>query len=152
LDRATVLQVRNPVNAFAELAEMQIVNPVKARRRTAHKLAQQNALQERDQLCRLWQKWHQERVDALLAGPCGDAARVLIRFLETITLEQGSELIALVRNAYWSEADSNTRFLILGLIDSRIAQLREQHGLAPFDDALPDEPPTVFQIVREVMA
>ena len=52
----------------------------------------------------------------------------------------------------WYGADSDTRFQVLRLIDMALVQLRERHGLPPFNDALPDEPPTVFQIIREELA
>jgi hypothetical protein len=34
------------------------------------------------------------------------------------------------------------------MIDDAITRLREQNGLPPFDDAIFDEEPTVFQICK----
>ena len=69
-----------------------------------------------------------------------------------MTLEQGDELIALVDRGPWRTADPDIRFTVLPLVDGSIAHLRERHGLAPFDDSLDDDPLTVFQIVRGMLA
>jgi hypothetical protein len=43
--------------------------------------------------------------------------------------------------------------LLLGLIDTRIIYLRINEGLSPIDDSIPfsDEPPTAFEIIREIL-
>jgi hypothetical protein len=135
---------------FAEFAEQAIVAPRKARLRAAE-LKKQKALQERNKLFGLWKKWHRNQVELLLAGGYKDAAQELIGFLETFTLTDGLELIELVRCGPWRHADDDTRFQVLRLVDRAIAHLREARALPPFDDALPGEPPTVFQIIREVL-
>jgi hypothetical protein len=136
---------------FAALADRQIVAPRKARLRAAQERterARQKALEERHELFRLWQKQQRQQVEALLHGSHGAAVHELAGFLEQMTLTSGSELIELVRRGPWREADSDTRFQVLRLIDGALAQLREHHDLPPFDDALPGEPLTVFQIIR----
>jgi hypothetical protein len=137
---------------FATFADTAIVAPRKARIQAAEARAErkrQEALEERGKLFRLWQHWHRQQVEQLRAGPYAAAVHELAGFLETLSLTSGPELIKLVRRGPWRDADPDTRFQILRLIDAALVQLRERRGLAPFNDALPDEPPTVFQIIRD---
>jgi hypothetical protein len=120
----------------------------RAPRRT--KAAEKKALQERENLFHFWWRWCHERVEALLAGPPGGAAQTLLEFLQTMSLDQGPQLIELVRAGDWHRTDSDVRFEILSLINAAITALHEQHGLPPFDDALPDEEPTAFLVIREM--
>jgi hypothetical protein len=39
----------------------------------------------------------------------------------------------------------------LGWIDGAIIRVRVQTRLPPFDDALEDEPPTAFQVIRKLL-
>lgn len=134
---------------WEKLAEKQIVSPRKARLRAAEK-RQQKALVERDLLFKMWQDWHAERRKDLLNGSHADAAFELINFLERMTLYDGAALLALIEAGPWRNADDDTKFLVLSLIDGDIAYLREREGLPPFDDDLGDDP-TVFQIIRELL-
>jgi hypothetical protein len=138
--------------AFEVLAARQISAPRKARARTAERRAAEKALRERDKQCAAWRRWQQKQFEELLAGPYGACARPLVAFLNALTLDQAPELITLVECGPWRSADPETRYQILRRIDSSIARARERAGLAPFDDALPDEPPTAFQIIREALA
>jgi hypothetical protein len=57
-----------------------------------------------------------------------------------------------VRNARWLlDADMATRQAALSAISSRLITLRLINGYPPIDDALPGEPDTVFQIVRDAL-
>jgi hypothetical protein len=126
---------------------------VKARQRAAEKrraTAAEKALAERDDLFHLWKLHRQERLEALLAGPHGAAARELVAFLQTMTLADGNRLVEFVRAADWARADADTRFEILSLINSAIVAMRERANLPPINDALPHETPTTFIIIREM--
>jgi hypothetical protein len=137
---------------FATFADAAIVAPRKARMRAAETRAErkrQEALEERSKLFRLWQQWHRQQVEQLRIGPYGAVIQELGGFLETMSLESGTDLIELVRRGPWRDVDADTRFQVLRLIDAALMQLREKYGLPAFDDALPGEPLTVFQIIRE---
>jgi hypothetical protein len=141
------------VNAFIDYAERSTPASVKARQRAAEKrraTAAEKALAERDDLFHLWKLHRQERLEALLAGPHGAAARELVAFLQTMTLDDGDRLVEFVRAAGWARVDADTRFEILSLINSAIVAARERAKLPPIDDALPDETPTTFIIIREM--
>jgi hypothetical protein len=145
------------VNAFLELAERQMSAPRKARERAAEKRAQtkaEKALADRDQLFQLWRKWHREQCDALLTGSYGEAGHELVAFLDTMSLEQAPNLIALVERGPWRSANPDARYHVLRLIDGHIAHLRERAGLAPFEDSLPftGEAPTAFEVIRGMLA
>ena len=138
------------VSRLADFAEKKIVSPRKAILRAVEK-RRQKRLKERDQLFRLWQKWHKERKAALLAGEWGEAAQELADFLEQMSLEDAPALVSLVASGPWREANNDTRFLVLEIISHRIIYVRETNGLDPFDDSLPwsDDEPTAFEIIRE---
>ncbi len=137
-------------NPFTTLAEKQISNPIKARSRATAKRAEKKK-EDQETLHRLWRKWHNERKAALLSGPHAEAANALTTFLESMSLDQGEDLIIML--GPWREADRDTRFVVLSMVSAAIVYLRECHGLAPFDDALPfsDEEPTVFELAREML-
>lgn len=137
-------------NPFEDLAERQISNPMKARMRAAEK-RKRKALEERDILYRQWQKWHAEKRAELLTGLHGAKVQELADLLERMTLEDADELIYMVERQRWIEHDEDTKFGVLELISHAIIYLRENEGLPPFDDALPGEDLTAFQIIREII-
>ena len=140
------------VNAFLDYAE-QVPAAIKARQRAAEKrraTAAEKALAERDDLFHLWKLHRQERLEALLAGPHGAAARELVGFLQAMTLDDGDRLVELVRATGWAHVDVDTKFEVLSLIDIAICAVRERAKLPPIDDALPGEAPTTFIIIREM--
>jgi hypothetical protein len=141
------------VNAFIDFGEKQMSPAVKARQRAAEKrraTAAEKALAERDDLFHLWKLHRQERLDALLTGPHGAAAHELVVFLQTMTLDDGDRLVELARTGGWARVDADTKFEVLSLINSAIVAVRERAKLPPIDDALPDEEPTPFIIIREM--
>jgi hypothetical protein len=141
------------MNAFLEFAEKQTPASVKARRRAVEKRRATEAekvLAERNDLFRLWKRWRRERLETLLAGPHGDAARELVAFLQAMTLDDGKALVEFVRAAGWERADADTKFEVLSLINAAITALHERAKLPPINDALPDEEPTAFLIIREM--
>jgi hypothetical protein len=111
------------MNAFLEFAERQTPASVKSRQRAAEKRrakAAEKALAERDDLLRLWKRWRRERLDELLAGPHGAAARELVAFLQAMALDDGARLVEFVRTAGWARVDADTKFEILSLINTAI--------------------------------
>jgi hypothetical protein len=73
-----------------------------------------------------------------------------LAFFKTMT--GPAALIEFIASGPWGDADSDVRFEILSLLDAVIIRRREKMGLAPFDDALPDQPLNVFLILREQLA
>jgi hypothetical protein len=142
------------VNVWEQFAESQIASPVKARRRAAEKRVQKKALkaaEEEQQLSRGYRKSLAEKREKLLASPYGAQAQALIDFLKGMTIESGGDLIALVEAGPWQNANADTRYEILSLIDRAIMRLRERNGLATFDDGLLTDQPNVSQTIRGVL-
>jgi hypothetical protein len=108
---------------------------------------------ERNFLFAEWKAWHEKRKNELLAGVWSEAAQELSNFLENMGTEDAPALIALVERGPWRRTDQDTRFLVLELISHSIMYLRESHGLAPFDDALPfcNDDLNTFLIIREML-
>src|SRR5258708_1521695 len=135
-------------NAFEQYADKAIGQAAirAAEKRATSKAARQALAQQ--------QRWNQCRHDrqvALLAGPYAGAPKALVGCLAEITLPDGKRLVTTIEQGPWRQADRDTRFEILGLVDIAIVRLREQHRLPPFDDALPGQPPSIFQIIREYL-
>jgi hypothetical protein len=59
----------------------------------------------------------------------------------------------LIERGPWRDADAETKYLLLGLINRRIMYLRQAEGWSPFDDSIPhfDEAATAFEIIREIL-
>jgi hypothetical protein len=142
-------------NPFEALALRQISSPRKAQLRAAEKRAQsrvEKAQLDKETQFVLWREWRRERSDALLAGPYADAARDLIALLNRLRPNAADMLLERVCGGPWRDADPDTRFLILALIDAAIVEMRERNGLPPFDDpVLPDDPLNVFLTLRELL-
>ena len=145
------------LNPFQVVGDRQIVGPRKARMRAAAtrsakvqskldgKKAEQNVLYVQ------WQKWKEDRRKELCEGPHGQAATDLSVFLDAMHMGQAEELIDFVRLGPWQNADRDARFMVLDMISNTITYKREQLGLEPFDDPLPDDEPNAFVIIRDLL-
>jgi hypothetical protein len=116
------------------------------RTRRANKLERE--LADNAHLLRAWRQWHREQLEQALAGPHGAAVAQVIEFLEDMGPQSATALIALLHEHDWRRMDADVRFVVLHEINTAIIKLREQSGLPPFDDALPNERDTGFLIVR----
>ena len=85
---------------------------------------------------------------AALAGPNGELVKELHDALKKLTIDQTEILLNAVELYDWSDVSLGSRYTIISMIDDAIVRLREQNGLAPFDDSIFDEDPTVFEICR----
>jgi hypothetical protein len=139
-------------NLFLNIADQQISAPVKARQRAADRRAQARIDKDeadRERLMKAWCAVQQRQIDDALVGPYGAQIAALLAFLKGLSLVREAELVEFVQADSWHSANADIRFLAMRLIGSRLASLSENAGLAPFDDPLPDEPPSVFLRIRE---
>jgi hypothetical protein len=113
--------------------------------------ALEKELADHSKLLRAWTRWHREQREEALAGPHGTLVARLLEILRGLTLRDGAKLVGLIRAQNWDRVDFDTRFICLHEINERITILREQAGLAPFDDAMPPERTTGFLIIRQAM-
>ena len=110
------------------------------------KLAQQSA-----QL-RSYKRQRRALIRAQLMGPKKIQWLELTRVLRRMTIDDSATLINHVSQATWlHEADLDTRYVALSVIASAIVRLRTVNGYDPFDDSLPGEDPTAFEIIRGIL-
>ena len=98
---------------------------------------------------RRYARHRRNEVKAALKGPDGERWNGLIQELRALSIENPDVIIEYVRSCGWLlNANLHERQFALSLIDDAIVRLRIQNGYPPFDDAIFDEPPTVFEIIR----
>lgn len=148
------------MNPFLDIAETQIAAPVKAKHRASEKRAEarmvrteaEQKLYDQSKLLSQWSAWHRERQQALFDGPFGEDAKKIKSFLRGMEPRSASALVELVRNGEWGKrAGPEIRHEILVMIGRGIIRARERQGLQPFDDSVPGEPPTAYEIIREML-
>lgn len=90
--------------------------------------------------------------DDLCQGQYRREMTALVRLLKTLDMDSADRLTADIMAASWLKAaDLDTRHAVLSMIADAILKLRVRNGMAPFDDAISDEPPTAFQVIRKEM-
>jgi hypothetical protein len=139
---------------FLNIADRQIAAPVKARQRAVERRAEARIDKDeanRERLMRAWCQWQQRQLDDALVGPYGGQITALLAFLKELCLDREVEIVEFIRTDTWHSANADVRFLVMRLIGSRLAELREGAGLPPFDDPLPGEPRSVFLRIREML-
>lgn len=148
------------MNAFLDIADTQMAAPVKAKHRANEKRAAarivpteaEKKLQDKSKLLRQWRTWHREREQALLHGAFGPDIQKIKSFLRSMAPESAPELVRLIKDGEWGRrAGADIRHELLVMIGRNIIRLRERHGLPPFDDSLPGEPPTAYEAIREIL-
>jgi hypothetical protein len=102
-------------------------------------------------LLKWWRAWHREQRDLVLSGPHGTVLSELYRAIKSLEHIQPVQLIGLVRCIDWAKIDADTRLTTLHELNVAITRFREKRGQEPIDDALPDEPLRVFQLIRGIV-
>jgi hypothetical protein len=139
-------------NAFLEAAER--FSPSVKRRiaAIAQREAEDERKQERSTLLKMWAAYKRAQLEALRNGAHGSQIAALEEQLASVTVSTTAALVGIVRDADWLlGADADTRFGVLSLIAGAITHTREEAGLEPFDDGFPDEVPTPFVLIREML-
>jgi len=97
-------------------------------------------LADRERLTRMWRRYHAEQLEQALAGIHSDVMKRLVAQLED--LRSARALVDFIAAQDWESVDADTRAIALFEINRTITALR---------DALPGEPLTAFQIIREII-
>lgn len=144
------------MNAFAALAEEQMAAPAKARARRAELrkplTETEKKLREQSRLMAGWRFAQRQDWKEILKGPHGRQLLAFRRALRRFSTSQASEFVAFVEGQDWiRDADQVSRQTALRLVSTRVAMIREQAGLWPFDDALPGEPDCVWLRCRRAI-
>ena len=151
-------------NPFESLAEQQIAAPVKRKQaamalrlsRSEKDAPQKLTALEKSQHDRgiqtsLWRAAHRDEVAKAKAGPHGAEFMVLEAELRRLTFEGADDLVAFVQASPLRQAPADIRYLALAAIADAIMRLRITNGYAPFDDSLPGEEPTAFEMIRGML-
>lgn len=110
------------------------------------------ALHDRDRLYRNYRAAKRQQLDDLYADTeWGDVLRKFVATLKHFGPEHADRMVEYVTGHKLTRAPENIRFAALEQCDYRITRIRQRAGLAPFDDALPGEEPTVFQLCRKAL-
>ena len=120
--------------------------------RDAPMVPTQQEKKQRDQQrqYRAYRRHKRAEIRTLLEGQYRIPFLQLSRVLRRLTIEDSKPLLDYVEQAQWMvDADRVTRYIVLAAISHRIIKLRIQNGYAPFDDSLPGELPTVYEIIRK---
>lgn len=152
------------MNPFESLAENQIAAPVKRKQaamalrlsRSEKDAPQKLTALEKSQRDRgiqtsLWRAAHRHELELAHAGPHGADLKVLEAELRRLNFEGGEDLVAFVAASPLRQAPPDIRYLALAAIGNAILRLRISNGYAPFDDSLPGEEPTAFEIIRSLL-
>ena len=143
-------------NPFEAVSARQTTAYTKARLRTAEKraakapmkLTEQEQKQKDDaRQVRLYRRWKRGQIrEFRQRNP--QVFRDLRRLLRKTTL-YNSELLLRFSRYHLRQLKSHAdRSIALNMIGWAIARLRIRNGYPPFDDSLPGEDPTVFEIIR----
>jgi hypothetical protein len=114
------------------------------------KTEKEKELADREKLLRAWRKWHREQLEQALDGLHGDVMRGLMAQLKD--LRSARALVDFISACDWSRIDANTRMVALHEINEAITKVRERmNPKEPINDALPGQPLTAFQMIREII-
>lgn len=156
-------------NPFEQIADAQMASAVKARHRATEKrLAKlviksdadapmvvspaEKQMFEQSKLLRLYNKDLTQRRLDLLNGPHGNQVKELLQIMDSLAPSSAPGLLSFLARCNWFlQAERGVRQNILSLISIGIMRHRVREGLAPFDDSLPGEEPTAFEIIRTNM-
>lgn len=142
---------------FEELADAQTPAPVKRKLDAAEKRVRareqaEKDLKEQEQLSKSYRKWRRGQREALLSGPHGKDVRGIVAFLDTMTLSSAPALIELVRTSGWiGRLSRDERHVLLRIVNARIVKMRREAGLPELDDAIWDQPPKAYHVIRDLM-
>jgi len=153
--------VGEQLSFFEQAADRQMTAPAKAKQRAIDKRhdrgppplsAQDKKLRDQAKQARRYRTERRRQLKEQYNGKHRQGWHELRKALRQMSIDTPERLIDHIAKARWIHgANLDTRYLALSIIGSKIVRLRECNGLEPFDDALPGEPDTVFQIVRSMI-
>jgi hypothetical protein len=140
-------------NPFEALAGRQLTAPVKARIRASEKRAamkptpqEQESINQQRQV-RIYRCWKRSQIREF-AQRHPQVFTGLRRLLRHQTMHNAELTLRFSRYHLRQLKSFHDRTIALGMIGTAIARMRVRNGYPPFDDSLPGELPTVFEIIR----
>ncbi len=108
--------------------------------------------QEQSALSKAYHAARRQWVDRVLDCPEGPRVRAMVAWIATLGPDDADELVEVVAGEDWLlAAPQEVRLAALRLIGDEIGRIRREAGLLEFDDPLPGEPESAFQIVRRLL-
>src|SRR5262245_45582710 len=104
---------------------------------------------DRERLTCMSRRYHAEQLEQALAEIHSDVMKRLMAQLED--LRSARALVDFIAAQDWESADADTRAIALFEINRAVTALRERQKIPPINDALPGEPLTAFQIIRQMI-
>lgn len=116
---------------------------------------QEQQLEDQSRQMQSYRAWKKAEFDAMKHHPLyfSQWNEYTHRVLE-LTPDNTNEFVGYVAKQRWLlEAEINIRRLALSFLANRLIRMRLERGLPPCDDSLPfsDEPPTLFETVRDIL-
>lgn len=139
------------MSAFEEYASQTIPQSVQ-RRQAKQEAKPESALDrkmaEKQRLTHAYKLWQREvRTETLTSEP---RLRDFMRYLRTVTPEDGDEMLAEVTLSWLPQAAQSVRIFALRLIDRHAGRLARRMGDEPLNDPLPPET-NVYLRAREIL-
>lgn len=142
----------NPFDAFAEAVKPQWQRSKEHSAQTRARTKAEKQLDEDEVLKRMWRAGKKQQRIELMAGPHGKEIKGLVTFVRTMTLSSAPALITFIERASWIRAAPiDVRHAVLEIVAKGIGDLRVREGFERFDDALWDEPPKAFHVIRDLV-
>lgn len=141
----------NPFLAYAETRSRRPMKPKVVRSDADAPMkptAIEQAHRDKSAQMRLYREHQREELDVARKGEFGDDIHELEKFIRRMTIDSGVELVDRIARSRLPTADIYTRRVAMRLVGDACERLRVQNDLAPFDDSLPGEDPTVFEQCR----
>ena len=117
--------------------------------------ASQALVARRREQTALSQAYHAARrqwLDKALDCAEGPRVRAMVAWIATLGPDDAEELVEVMAGEDWLlSAPQEVRLAALRLIGDEICRIRREAGLAEFDDPLPGEPESAFQIIRRLL-
>lgn len=151
------------MNYFDQLAERQLNGAQKAKERAKVRVVARREERQRPPsplelkqqegaiLAKMYRQWKRQIKQELVEAHGADFA-VLMRLLRNLSWSEAQKVLDYLEGAMWlRRADLGTRFATLGYITSSFLRARVRHGLAPFDDGMWDDPPSIEMQAKRLL-
>jgi len=114
---------------------------------------QEQKLADQSRQMKSYRVWKKSEFDAMRHHPLHFSSwNEFTRRVRELTPDNADAFVGYVAKQHWLlEAELDIRRLALAFVANRLIRIRLEQGLAPMDDSLPDEPPTLFETIRNLL-
>jgi hypothetical protein len=111
---------------------------------------QEQKLEDQSKQMRSYRAWRKAEYDTMAKHPIYFKHwNEFTHLVLDLTPDNADAFVDYIAKAAWlHEAEPSIRRLALSFIANRLIRIRLEQGLAPMDDSLPDEEPTLFETIR----